>query len=82
MKTILGPLKFTCANIFYLIELSGFSLDLAVKVEHGPVALNEPPASGHVNRVPGVAVPSVDKLLAGEVLGRFAVTLHNLKCKT
>ena len=50
-----------------------------MKVEHGPVALNEPPASGHVHRVPGVAVARVDKLLAGEILGRFAVTLYYLE---
>ena len=50
-----------------------------MKVEHCPVALDEPPTSGNVDGVPGVPVPGVHKLLPGQVLGRFTVAFHNLE---
>ena len=50
-----------------------------MKVEHCPVALDEPPTSGNVDGVPSVPVPRVHKLLPGQVLGRFTVAFHNLE---
>ena len=61
-----------------LVKLPRLSLNFAVQVEHCPVALDEPPTSGNVDRVPSVPVPRVHKLLTGQVLRRFTVAFHNL----
>ena len=56
-------------KVMVLKELSGLSLCPAVEIEHGPVALDQPPTPCDVDGVPGVAVASVNKLFAWQVVG-------------
>ena len=56
-------------KVMILKKLSGLPLCPAMKIEHGPVALDQPPTPCDVDSVPGVAVASVNKLFAWQVVG-------------
>jgi hypothetical protein len=56
-------------------ELTYFVVD----AHHSPVALDEPPSSGHVDGVPAVPVGRVREFFTGQVTTGLAVSFNHLE---